>query len=145
MGNALGNKSDRQSPTEVGLSAADLDALQGAWEQVYLEVDGVANPSDEHTILGALTTISGNRFSVRRSDGAVLLEGMFELNAATSPKSITWIDSIGPDAGKWLPASYTLEQDRFTFIAADQGSPRPLVFRTSAGLTMRAFIRRLVE
>lgn len=145
MESALGDKSEQPSPTEVELSAVDLAALQGAWEQVYLEVDGVANPSDEHTAPGALTTISGKRFSVRRSDGAVLLEGVFELNAATSPKSITWTDSIGPDAGKRLPASYMLEQDRFTFIATNQGSPRPLAFRTSAGLTMREFIRRLVR
>jgi len=144
MESALGDKSEQPSPTEVELSAADLAALQGAWEQVYLEVDGVANPSDEHTAPGALTTISGKRFSVRRSDEAVLLEGVFELNAATSPKSITWTDSIGLDAGKRLPASYMLEQDRFTFIAANQDSPRPLAFRTSAGLTMREFIRRLV-
>lgn len=143
MESALGNTSKQPPSAEFEISAADLRSLQGAWEQVYLEVDGKANPSnDEHTAPGALTTFSGKHFFVRRSDGVLLLEGVFELDATTSPKSITWIDCVGPDAGKRLPASYVLEGDRFTFIAADEGSPRPLVFRTSAGLTMRAFMRR---
>src|SRR5229473_5119558 len=84
----------------MDISSADLEALQGCWEQVYLEVDGIANPPDEHTAPGALATISGNDFFVRRTSGEVLLQGVFELNASTSPKSITWIDSIGADAGK---------------------------------------------
>ena len=134
--------SESPDSMESELSSADLAALQGCWEQVYLEVDGVANPSDEHTEPGALTTIEGNRFLVCRADGSVMLKGVFELNAANSPKSITWIDSTGADAGKKLPASYRLERDRFTFIAADEGAPRPLVFCTSLGLTMRAFVRR---
>ena len=124
------------------LSSADLAELQGHWEQVYLEVDGVPNPPDEHTASDALTVISGQTFSVRRPTGEVLLEGAFELNATTSPKSITWVDSIGLDAGKRLPASYKLEGDCFTFIAADEGAPRPVFFRTEPGLTMRAFRRR---
>ena len=133
--------------TETGsssaeLSSADLAELQGHWEQVYLEVDGVPNPPDEHTASDALTVISGQTFSVRRPTGEVLLEGAFELNATTSPKSITWVDSIGLDAGKRLPASYKLEGDCFTFIAADEGAPRPVFFRTEPGLTMRAFRRR---
>jgi uncharacterized protein (TIGR03067 family) len=126
----------------MDLSSADLDALQGCWEQIYAEVDGIANPPDDHAALGVLATMSGNDFVVRRSSGEILLRGKFELDASTSPKSITWIDSIGPDAGKRLPASYQLEQDSFTFIAADEGAPRPMAFRTSAGLTMRAFKRR---
>lgn len=123
-------------------SAADLMSLQGSWEQVYIEVDGIANPPDIHTAPGALTTISGDRFSVRTMDGALLLEGAFLLDAAAEPKSITWVDSIGPDAGKHLPASYALNGDSFVFIAADEGAPRPTVFRTTPGLTMRSFIRR---
>jgi uncharacterized protein (TIGR03067 family) len=128
--------------SSVDASLADLAALQGCWEQVYLEVDGVVGPPDEHAAPGALTIISGNGFSVRRATGEVMLEGVFELDAGTLPKSITWIDSIGADAGKRLPASYRLERDSFTFIAADEAAARPVVFRTVVGLTMRGFVRR---
>jgi len=70
-----------------------------------------------------------------------LLEGSFFLDSTTRPKSITWVDAIGDDAGKHLPASYRLEGNTFVFIAADEGMPRPLSFKTSAGQTMRSFIR----
>jgi uncharacterized protein (TIGR03067 family) len=123
-------------------SVIDLARLQGSWEQVHLEADGVTNPPDDHTAPGALTTITESHFMHRAVDGTVLLEGTFTLNAGTEPKSITWVDSIGPDAGKRLPASYILDGDRFVFIAADEGVPRPLVFRTRRGLTMRTFIRK---
>ena len=56
--------------------------------------------------------------------------------------SIGWIDSMGDDAGKHLPASYRLEGDEFVFIAADEHMPRPSEFRTGPGQTMRTFIRR---
>jgi uncharacterized protein (TIGR03067 family) len=102
----------------------------------------VANPPDEHGAPGALTTFAGNHFSVRTFDGDVLLEGVYMLDASTMPKSITWIDSIGTDAGKRLPASYKFDGDRFIFIAGDEGAPRPVLFRTIRGQTMRTFVRK---
>lgn len=123
-------------------SDRDLAALQGTWEQVGLEVDGVSNPPDSLTAPGALTTIAGNRFEVRTVDGALLLAGTFTLDASTSPKSITWIDSMGEDMDRPLPAIYKLEGDHFVFVASDAGIPRPCVFKTTRGQTMRSFIRR---
>jgi len=127
--------------TATDLSTADLAMLQGTWEQISMEEDGVIDPPDTHGAPGATTTIIGNGFSVMTRDGHVLLEGTFELDARTEPKSITWIDATGPDAGKRLPASYILDGDRFVFIAADEGAPRPTDFRTKPGLTMRSFVR----
>lgn len=123
-------------------SARDLAFLQGEWEQVGLEEDGVVDPPDEHGAPGALTLIDGNRFVVRAPDGVVLLEGSFELDASASPRAITWIDSVGPDRGKRLPAIYTLEGDRFVFIAGNEGVPRPTGFHTVPGQTMRSFVRK---
>lgn len=124
-----------------GDSERDLAALQGAWEQVGLEVDGVSDPPDPHSPPGAVTTFTGRDFTVRAADGALLLAGSFILDASTSPKSITWIDSIGEDKGKQLPAIYKLDGDTFVFIAADEGAPRPSVFETAPGQTMRTFAR----
>jgi hypothetical protein len=119
----------------------DLAALQGSWEQVDLEADGVSNPADDHGSPGALTTFTGNHFAVRTVEDSLLLEGEFILDASTTPKSITWIDSVGSDKGKKLPASYKLDGDHFIFIAGNEGTPRPVVFRTTPGQTMRTFIR----
>lgn len=123
-------------------SDSDLAFLQGTWEQTGLEADGAINPVDTHGAPGALTVISGHHFEVRTVEGQLLLEGTFALDATTEPKSIIWTDSIGTDKGKRLPASYRLEGDHFVFIAADEGTRRPLVFRTEAGLTMRTFVRK---
>lgn len=123
-------------------SISDYHALQGAWEQTALEDNGVLNPPDAHSAPGAITTIAGDRFEVTTVDGNILLAGRFSLDTHTTPKSITWVDSIGDDAGKQLPASYQLDGDHFVFIAADEGMPRPTVFSTGLGQTMRTFVRR---
>ena len=120
----------------------DYQMLQGAWEQTSLEDNGVVNPVDAHSAPGAITTISGDQFEVRTVSGEILLAGSFSLDSSTQPKSITWVDSMGDDAGKPLPASYRLEKDDFVFIAADEGMPRPAVFSTGPGQTMRTFVRR---
>ncbi|WP_025854621.1 TIGR03067 domain-containing protein [Pseudomonas sp. CHM02] len=124
------------------ISDTDIQALQGAWEQISLEDSGVLNPVDAHSAPGALTTITGDRFEVKTVSGEVLLAGRFYLDSSTDPKGITWVDSIGDDAGKHLPASYRLEGDEFVFIAADESMPRPITFSTGPGQTMRTFTRR---
>jgi uncharacterized protein (TIGR03067 family) len=124
------------------ISDPDFQALQGAWEQISLEDSGVLNPVDAHSAPGAITTIDGDRFEVKTLEGDVLLAGRFFLDSSTTPKSITWIDAIGDDAGKLLPASYRLEGDEFVFIAADESMPRPITFNTGPGQTMRTFVRR---
>ncbi|AZP72208.1 TIGR03067 domain-containing protein [Pseudomonas poae] len=124
------------------ISDPDFQALQGAWEQTSLEDSGVLNPVDAHSAPGAITTITDDRFEVKTVDGDVLLAGRFFLDSTTVPKSITWVDSIGEDAGKQLPASYRLEGDEFVFIAADESMPRPITFSTGPGQTMRTFVRR---
>ncbi len=82
---------------------ADLAALQGTWQQTAMEEDGIPNPPDTHGAPGARLAVTATTFTVTAPDGHVLLEGTFELDATTTPKSITWIDSTGPDAGKRLP------------------------------------------
>ncbi|AMN80762.1 TIGR03067 domain-containing protein [Pseudomonas azotoformans] len=124
------------------ISDPDVQALQGAWEQTSLEDSGVLNPVDAHSAPGAITTITGDRFEVKTVSGEVLLAGRFYLDSTAVPKRITWIDSISDDAGKHLPASYRLEANEFVFIAADENMPRPTLFSTGPGQTMRTFVRR---
>jgi uncharacterized protein (TIGR03067 family) len=123
-------------------TVSDLAALQGVWEQVGLEVDGVINPPDELSPPGALTNFHGNRFAVHAGDGALLLEGNFTLDASVTPKRVDWMDAIGPDRGRILPAIYELDGDHFRFIAGDPDAPRPTAFHTASGQTMRTFRRR---
>lgn len=126
---------------QAQLIADELEKLQGAWQQISLEMDGVVNPPDEHTAPGALCYFSSTRFTVRTPIGTVLIEGDFEIDPSVHPKRITWIDSMGADAGKRLPSIYTIDGDFFTFIAANEEQPWPTTFKTVPGLTMRSFIR----
>lgn len=121
-------------------SARDIAALQGTWAQVSLEVDGVSNPPESYGT-DLITTFTGTQFVVYAPDGSVVLAGSFTLDASAVPKLIHWVDSMGPDTGKTLPAIYVLDGDTFTFIAGDEGAPRPTQFRTTAGQTMRSFVR----
>lgn len=119
-------------------SEHDLAALQGTWEQRALEVDGVVDPPDSY---GAelRTTFEGTQWTVSTPDGTVVLAGSFTLDAPA--KAIDWIDSMGEDAGKTLPAIYELDGDHFRFVAGNEGEPRPTAFRTVPGQTMRTFRR----
>jgi uncharacterized protein (TIGR03067 family) len=123
-------------------TSQDLAALKGTWEQVDLEADGISNPPDDLSPPGAVTIFSDSHFEVRTTEGALLLEGTFTLDATISPKGINYTDSMGPDSGKQLLAIYKLEGDFFIFIAASEGAPRPTIFRTGPGQTMRSFVRR---
>lgn len=121
----------------------DLALLQGVWEQVGVEVNGVPNVADEYSASGTLTIIDGNEFSVVNAEGDVLLTGSFSLDATTIPRQATWIDDMGPDKGKQLPGIYNLSGDSFVFVAAgDERTAKPTDFRTETGQTLRRFVRR---
>jgi len=120
------------------MSDPDLDAIQGVWKQVAVSGGG---DGDEFGGPGIQAIVSGNRFDVRAQDGALLLEGSFKLDSSKLPRQIDWTDDIGADAGKTLPAIYTLDADRFVFVAADPGAPRPTAFRAGPGQVMRSFVR----
>src|SRR5258708_3106482 len=121
----------------------DLALLQGVWEQVGVEANGIANPPDEYSAGGALATFEGNEFSVVGAEGNLLLKGTFHLDATTIPRQATWIDAMGPDKGKQLPGIYNLSGDNFVFVAAaDPRTAQPTDFRTESGQTMRRFVRR---
>lgn len=121
--------------------SSDLDRLQGKWAQVAFEENGFVDPPDSHGADGAVMTISGQSFHVAIPGGETLIEGRFTLDHAANPKSIDWMDSMGDDAGKTLPAIYRLADDRFEFAAADADMARPEGFHGGQGITIRGFIR----
>ena len=90
---------------------------------------------------GALTTFTEHNFTVRAAEGILLLEGTFALDASADQKIIDCVDSMGPDKGTRLVAIYKLDGGHFIFIAANDGAPRPTVFRAGPGQTMRTFVR----
>lgn len=120
---------------------ADLHLLQGRWMQVAFEDNGTTDAPDTHGSPKAVTTILGQRFHVAVPGEDALIEGSFTMDASAHPKRINWIDSIGDDAGKLIPAIYELAEDRFRFAAADPDMARPEDFSGGQGITIRAFVR----
>ena len=119
----------------------DFEKLQGQWRQIKFEENGLIDPPDSHGADGAILTVSGNSFHVAVPGGETLIEGSFVLHESASPPRIDWIDSIGDDAGKILPAVYRLSSDGFEFAAADPDMDRPEEFTGGDGITVRAFVR----
>jgi uncharacterized protein (TIGR03067 family) len=74
----------------------DIETLQGLWKQIGLEADGILNPPDDLSPPGAITAFTDNQFTVRTSEGVLLLEGTFTLDASVLPKTIDYVDSMGP-------------------------------------------------
>ena len=120
---------------------SDLELLQGRWSQVAFEENGITDVPDAHGSPKAVMTIAGYTFHVAVPDEETLVEGSFAIDESHHPKHINWIDSIGDDAGKVIPAIYELGKDSFRFAAADPGMVRPDRFTGGQGITIRAFIR----
>lgn len=120
----------------------DLLALQGMWKQVAFEQNGVDEPPDDHGATHSLTTIDGHQFTVCTVEGDLILKGTIEVDGSADPKAITWTDEDGPMGLRTLACSYYVEGDRFVFVGAHDGGPRPTEFtRTKPGQTERVFVR----
>jgi len=120
---------------------SDLLIFQGRWSQVAFEDNGTTDAPDTHGSPKAVMTISGQTFHVTVPGEEPLIEGTFTMDVSAHPKRIDWIDSIGDDAGKLIPAIYEFEENGFRFAAADPGMTRPEDFFGGQGITIRAFVR----
>jgi uncharacterized protein (TIGR03067 family) len=120
----------------------ELAKLQGTWQQVHYERDGVVEPVDDEEGWRPVTTLTGDRFSVTIADGSVVLEGRFTISANQDLKAIDWLDESGPYASDHpILAIYEVTDTRFAFCAAYDGAPRPSNFATRPGLVLRRMKR----
>ena len=120
-------------------SLADLRMLQGRWREIWqTDQDGTTSSS---VASQAVTSFSGNTFTVRVPGRDPLREGTFVIDARTDPRSITIINALGEDAGKALHGIYDLQGDRLILVMAEAGCPFPTEFKGAPGLTIRMFIR----
>ncbi len=114
----------------------DVKKLQGTWKQIAYEKDGVKEPLDEQE-WEPRVTFAGDTFVVTLADGSTAIKGTYKLDPTREPKAVDWTDTFGADAGKTFLAIYSLEGDRFTFCAADEGQERPTEFTTRPGQVLR--------
>ena len=114
----------------------DIEKIQGNWQQIAYERDGVKEPPDEDG-WEPRVTFAGNVFVVTLADGSIPIKGTFKLDPAQVPKAMDLTDTFGADAGKTFLAIYSLEVDWLVFCAADVGMERPTEFNTKPGQVLR--------
>ena len=107
----------------------DLQKLQGEWNIVFLEVDGIAPAPN--TFAGAKITIEGDRFTTLGMGG--IFEGNLAVNSASSPKSLRMAFTAGPEKGNTNHGIYELEGDRLRLCLCVTGGAAPTEFATSPG------------
>src|SRR5262249_19752628 len=113
--------------------------LQGVWQLVSAETDGVKAP--EERIKDIRVTITGSRHSVRLGDRVLAHNVTFAIDPSASPKQVT--DTIGerPDAGKQNLGIYRVDGDMLTYCVEQVGKERPTAFESKpgSGYTLRVF------
>jgi uncharacterized protein (TIGR03067 family) len=96
-------------PAQPAADAAkkDLDAIQGTWVMVALEVDG--KPVPEEKIKGAILVVKGDKYvtQVKGKD----YETTLTLDPTKKPKAIDMVFSEGDKKDKVLRGIYMIEGD----------------------------------
>ncbi len=103
----------------------ELDSVQGVWQIVSMELDGIAFP--EETAKSFKLTVKGDKASHSTPDGKSE-EATIKLDPSKKPKAIDLTPLSGEDKGKTYPGIYVLEGDTWK-ICASKGGTRPTEFR----------------
>jgi uncharacterized protein (TIGR03067 family) len=125
----------------AGGEADDLTRLQGTWQLIWAETDGVKAP--EGRVEPVRVTITGDKHTVRFNDRVVAHDVSFAIDPSKSPKEVTDTVNDGPDTGKPIRGIYKLAGDTLVSCVAPAGKERPAAFaaRAGTGATLRVFRR----
>jgi uncharacterized protein (TIGR03067 family) len=107
----------------------ELQRLQGTWNIVFLEVEGMTPAPNVYA--GASIEVKGDRFTTRAM-GAVYA-GTISLDAESVPNKLQMKFTEGPEKGNTNNGIYELEGDRWRFCVNMKGGPAPTEFVTSPG------------
>jgi RNA polymerase sigma factor (sigma-70 family) len=110
---------------------AEAERLQGTWNFVALEADGVAVP--ENALKGSRTVVQGNTIAIISPRGEVLSKATFHLDVASTPKALDLTFTEGPTKGATSPGIYDLDGDTWKICFSSSGKDRPRGFDTGAG------------
>jgi len=108
---------------------SELERLQGTWNIVFLEVEGM-RPAPS-VIAGSQITVQGERFTTKAM-GAVY-GGTIQLNAEVVPNEFQMKFTEGPEKGNTNNGIYELDGDRWRICLNMKGGPAPTEFATSPG------------
>lgn len=104
----------------------DLNAMQGTWDMVGLEVDGKDVPVDR---LGSSLTVKGNDYVVAIKDKKIAVT--IRLDPSKDPKEMDMIFNDGANKEKVHKAIYKVEKDMLTLCRGlNPENERPREFAT---------------
>jgi uncharacterized protein (TIGR03067 family) len=115
----------------------ELEALQGTWSIVSLEIDG----QKMEGVPSAQVIVKGDRFTTN-SMGATY-EGRVEVDAAQTPKHFNLVFTEGPEKSNTNRGIYELDGDLWRMCLNMAGGERPASFATSpaSGLALETLQR----
>jgi uncharacterized protein (TIGR03067 family) len=116
----------------------DLDAMQGTWQVVAMEIDGQAVPEEQ--LKPFKLTIKGDKGSHTSPDGKIE-EATIKLDATKKPKAIDITPLTGPDKGNTMRGIYTLEGDTIKVCMTHKGDVRPAEFKGGKDLAVMTMKR----
>jgi uncharacterized protein (TIGR03067 family) len=110
---------------------AEAERLQGTWNFVAMEADGVAAPED--ALKGSRAVVQGNTIAVISAAGEVIYKATFRLDVASTPRALDLTYTEGPMKGTTSLGIYELDGDTWEICFSSSGKDRPRGFDTGAG------------
>ncbi len=107
----------------------ELEKLQGNWNFVSLEVEGMKIP--EHAFKGAKIMIKGDSFTSITSEATYA--GTLKVDVTKNLKTIDLIFTEGPEKGKTSLGIYELDGNILTICLGLAGRDRPKEYVTKQG------------
>jgi len=106
-----------------------MNALQGTWDIVTLELEGRAQPAA--VLAGARIVLDGESF--RTESMGAGYEGRYAVDTTRTPHTIDVTFTEGPHAGRKSLGIFRLEGDEWTLCLGMAGATRPAAFVTTPG------------
>src|SRR5271157_1974442 len=104
----------------------DIEAMQGTWDMVSLEMDGRKYPA-----VGAQIAIQGGKFTSLNMGAEY--SGTMTVNESASPKTFDMTFETGPEKGKRSLGIYELDGDNWKICLGLTGKTRPAKFVSAPG------------
>jgi RNA polymerase sigma factor (sigma-70 family) len=114
-----------------GAVRAEAEKLQGTWDVVAFESEGVTIPPD--FLKGTKTVVQGNTIVTSTATGEVIYRGTFRLDLTSTPKALDLTYTEGPSKGSTSLGIYDFGGNTWKMCLASPGKDRPKGFVTEAG------------
>ena len=108
----------------------ELDALQGTWNFVTVELAGVKQPRQKRGEPFQTITFRGDKFEVKRGEAAIR-SGTVKIDPTRKPKTLDLTVAEGEGKGAAQLGIYELEGNTFKLCLDPEGKKRPAEFQST--------------